>query len=62
VLLLVSMMDGINRYRFQRDPQLLAAWKSAKHVVTGPQAEKVENPIPSTGPAQGGPGEVKPAA
>jgi hypothetical protein len=62
VLLLVSMMDGINRYRFQRDPQLLAAWKSAKHVVTGPQAAKVENPETPAGPVQGGPGEVKPAA
>lgn len=65
VMLLVSMMDGINRYRFQRDPQLLAAWKSAKHVVAGPQAEKVEGENPVTaqaGPVQGGPGEVKPAA
>ncbi len=62
VLLLAGMMDGINRYRFQGDPQLQAAWKSAKHVVTGPQAERVENPVPATGPVQDGPGEVKPAA
>ena len=60
---LVAMMDGINRYRFAKEPQLLAAWESAKHVVTGPQAAKEENPVtPSAGPAQAGPGEVKPAA
>jgi hypothetical protein len=63
VLQLVSMMDGINRYRFQREPQLLAAWKTARHVVTGPQAEKEEEPPAApAGLTQGGPGEVKPAA
>jgi hypothetical protein len=33
------MLDGINRYRFERDPQLLVAWKTARHVVSGPQVE-----------------------
>jgi hypothetical protein len=51
VLQLVGMMDGINRYRFQHEPQLLVAWESARHVVTGPQPAKVETPE-----------EVKPAA
>jgi hypothetical protein len=36
------MLDGINRYRLERDPQLLVAWKTAKHVVSGPQAEEVK--------------------
>ncbi len=63
VMLLVGMLDGLNRYRFDRDPQLLAAWESAKRVTSGPATEKVENPVPSpTGPVQAGPGEVKPAA
>jgi hypothetical protein len=62
VLQLVSMMDGINRYRFEKEPQLQAAWETAKHVRTGPQAEKVENPGAPTGPVQAGPEEVKPAA
>ena len=42
VMLLVGLMDGINRYRFQRDPQLLEAWESAKHVVVGPQTVRPE--------------------
>jgi hypothetical protein len=55
---LVGMLDGLNRYRFDRDPQLLVAWESARHVVTGPQGEVVEKE-PGT---PGQPGEVKPAA
>jgi hypothetical protein len=58
VLQLVAMMDGINRYRFQKEPQLLVAWEAARHVVSGPQAAKEE--VPVTPPAQAG--EVKPAA
>lgn len=44
VMRLVGMLDGLNRYRFERDRQLLVAWESARHVVTGPQAgtEKVQ--------------------
>lgn len=49
VMRLVEMLDGLNRYRFDREPQLLAAWETARHVVTGPQPPEV-------------PGEVKPAA
>jgi hypothetical protein len=62
VMRLVGMPDGLNRYRFERDRQLLVAWESARHVVTGPQAETEENPETSAGPVQAGPGEVKPAA
>jgi hypothetical protein len=58
VVQLVGMMDGLNRYRFQKEPQLLVAWESARHVVTGPQAAKEEVPVGT--PAQAG--EVKPAA
>ena len=55
----VEIMDGINRYRFEGQPELMAAWESAKHVVTGPTTaeEQVEE-----GPAGPAPGEVKPAA
>jgi hypothetical protein len=62
LMLLVGMLDGINRYRFEREPELLIAWESAKHVKAGPQSESTENPAPPSGPAQAGPGEVKPAA
>ena len=63
VIRLVGILDGINRYRFEREPEKLIAWESARHVVVGPQAEaKEENPAAPSGPAQAGPGEVKPAA
>ena len=39
VMQLVGILDGINRYRFAREPQLLAAWDRAKHVVGGSQVE-----------------------
>lgn len=39
------MMDAINRYRFQNESALLAAWKAAKHVVTGPQTEEEKGPL-----------------
>ena len=58
---LVSMLDGINRYRFEREPEKLIAWESARHVVTGPEP-KEESPAPLPGSVQAGPGEVKPAA
>ena len=65
IMQLVAMMDGVNRYRFEREPQLLVAWESAKHVVTGPQTEEEKNGgeagTPAE-PAQPAPGEVKPAA
>jgi hypothetical protein len=59
IMQVVAIMDGINRYRFEGQPELMAAWESAKHVVTGPATaeEKAEE-----GPATTGPGEVKPAA
>ena len=62
VMRLVGMLDGINRYRFERDPQLLVAWKTAKHVVSGPQVESAVPPSPTPEPTQPPTGEVKPAA
>lgn len=66
VIRLVEMLDGLNRYRFDREPQLLAAWETAKHVVTGPQPpEEVEGaPVTPTPAVLAQPvaGEVKPAA
>ena len=64
VSLLVGMLDGINQYRFLREPELLTAWEQARHVVTGPQAKasETENPATSPGPAPATPGEVRPAA
>jgi hypothetical protein len=59
VVLLVGMLDGLNRYRFEHDAQLLAAWKSARHVQSGPQIKEVAA-APAPAPTSGG--EVKPAA
>ena len=38
---LVGILDGFNRYRFHHDPELIAAWESAKHRVSGPAAKEV---------------------
>lgn len=57
VMLLVGMLDGLNRYRFEGNAELLAAWESARKVVGGPRSPAV--------PAEGGTppgGEVGAAA
>ena len=54
VMQLVDMLDGLNRYRFGGDAEMLAAWQSARHVVVGPRSEEKEQSSPA--------GEVKPAA
>ncbi len=57
IMRLVGMLDGFNRYRFHHDPELIVAWESAKHVVTGPQPKEAE---PTITPAPSG--VEKPAA
>jgi hypothetical protein len=44
VMQLVEVLDGLNRYRYLGNPELLAEWESARHVVTGPQAGEKEEP------------------
>jgi hypothetical protein len=48
---LVGILDGFNRYRFHREPELIVAWESAKHVVSGPQVKNGSatptSPVPS---------------
>jgi hypothetical protein len=48
VMALVELLDGLNRYRFSGHPELLAGWRSARHVVAGGRG--------------GSDGDVKPAA
>jgi hypothetical protein len=63
IMLLVGMMDGINRYRFEREPELLVAWDMAKHVVAGPQTGECREPCASChGAGAGWAGEVQPTA
>jgi hypothetical protein len=53
VVQIVNVMDGLNRYRFMNDAELLAAWESASNVLAPPRSGT------STKPA---PGEIRPAA
>ena len=54
VMLLVGMLDGLNRYRFEGNAELLAAWESARKVVGGPRSAVVA-PAPEDGtPPAGG--------
>jgi hypothetical protein len=52
IVQIVRVMDGLNRYRFKGDPNLLASWESASNVVAAPRSDVT----PPVG------GEVKPAA
>jgi hypothetical protein len=57
----VKMMDGLNRYRFRRAPELLAAWESVSNVVAAPRSGTVRpGEVPGEVPAQDG--DVRPAA
>jgi hypothetical protein len=47
IMRLVGMLDGFNRYRFHRESELIVAWESAKHVVSGPQVKEAESATPS---------------
>jgi hypothetical protein len=38
IMRLVGVLDGFNRNRYHRDPELLAQWKSASHMVRLPAA------------------------
>ena len=63
VMRLVAMLDGLTRYRFSSNAELLAAWVSARKVVLGSRA--TEEPAAETPPVVEAPkaeGEVRPAA
>jgi hypothetical protein len=49
IVKLVGKLDGLNRYRFRKDPELRAAWESARDVV-GPfrLTRPVVEPAPDT--------------
>jgi len=53
---IVQVMDGLNRYRFMNDPELLAGWDSASNVLAAPKSSKPGPDTPPTG------GEIRPAA
>ena len=58
----VKVLDGINRWRFGKDPELLVAWNAARHV---PGAGSRVSPRGPEGPVAGGespPGSIAPAS
>ena len=63
VVQVVKLLDGLNRFRFAKDAESLAAWGSASNVLATPHPAAVVKPVPQgpEGPAPAG-GEVRPAA
>ena len=57
----VRMLDGLVRYRFGDNPELMAAWNSA-HNVLGPFRSKVTPPPAGEGATPPGPDRIVPAA
>lgn len=37
VVQIVNVMDGLNRFRFAKEGELLAAWESASNVLAAPR-------------------------
>jgi hypothetical protein len=72
LIVLVDLLDGLNRYRFSGNAELQAAWASARKVVAGPRVAEVPDEVPQAavpqaavppaGPSQAASGDVRPAA
>ena len=56
---LVGILDGFNRYRWHTEPELIAAWNSARRVVTTPRPTEDEETSTPTTPVPSG---LEPAA
>ena len=61
VMKLVGLLDGLNRYRFSGNAEMLAAWTSARNVVAPPSPQE-EEPAPAAEAVAKSEGEVRPAA
>jgi hypothetical protein len=59
VVQVVKVMDGLNRFRFAAQAELLAAWESASNVFATPRAPETKQ---GSGGAPPSGGEIKPAA
>jgi hypothetical protein len=57
----VQVLDGINRWRYGRDPELMTEWNAARHVVLGPR-RKTDEPPAGEGGSSPEPGQESPAA
>jgi hypothetical protein len=60
VVQVLRVMDGLNRYRFMNDAELLAAWDSASNVLATPRTGTGGKPAP--GARSGRPREPEPVA
>ncbi len=54
IVQVVRVMDGLNRYRFNSDAELLAAWESASNVAGPPKPGAPAKPAPGEPPRSGG--------
>jgi hypothetical protein len=59
VVQVVNVMDGLNRFRFGKDGELLAAWENVSNVLATPRPSPAK-PASDGGASAGG--EVRPAA
>ena len=59
VVRVVKAMDAVNIFRFARDSELLASWRSASNVVATPRSPAAE-PAPEPAPPSGD--DARPAA
>lgn len=57
----VRVLDGINRWRYGKDPELMAEWNAARHVVQGPKRDP-GTPSSGEGVVTPEPGKESPAA
>ncbi len=55
----VRVLDGINRWRFAKDPEVMAEWEAARHL---PPSRPADQPVQAKGVTPGDPGRVAPAA
>jgi hypothetical protein len=64
VVQIVRVMDGLNRYRFLNDAELLASWESASNVIATPKSGTPKSGTlkPGTGDTPPAGGEIRPAA
>jgi hypothetical protein len=55
VVQIVKAMDALNRFRFEKEPGLLAEWASVSNVIATPRSSAAESAAPAAG-------DVRPAA
>ena len=58
----VRVLDGLVRYRFKGNAELMGAWASARNVLGPFKSQGESEPGQGETPAGSGPAAVKPAA